>query len=451
MKKFLYGYLLACMAQCFITDAVAQSSSPAVLDYAKVDDFHEGFALVRKGENYSIIDRNGKQLVPLGLYDLGSGSAFLPESGFRDGRCLVKDAATGLYGFIDTSGWLVVPCQFEQAYAFKNGYASGHTMDEKRKYEYYFVDPKGQCYNTPSSAMQQRENVFIIKDNVTFPLKDYYRKNGTKAFTSENIIWEYAEGLYKTSLRSAGNEGKYGYIDTTGKMVIPMRINTRAELGVFSEGLLSYRPQFQDEYHLAYLDRQGNEVFRIPADAGITRVSMWRDFRYGYADCEVNTAERSNIRSVIDHQGNIIVIEDLFRKMNPGFERDRSDVFRTRYNFTYSGRDQSGIRFTIDIALKPGSETARMLGIGTGSATGGVGGGQRFIEVKAMGMMDYTGRLIIPPVFYQLAGHDPDSGLAKAVYVSSSRETVQGFVGNGPGFVFRMKTNDDSFFTNSLN
>jgi hypothetical protein len=84
----------------------------------------------RTGTNSGLLRKDGTALIPLGIY-----SRIEP---FSDGLSLVYRQGPDGYGYINTSGEEVIPCQFRVAKPFKNGYAKVRQGDR-----YYVIDQKG--------------------------------------------------------------------------------------------------------------------------------------------------------------------------------------------------------------------------------------------------------------------------------------------------------------------
>lgn len=103
------------------------------LKYDEVRNFSDGVAVVRQGNNWSIIDTTGKKLVSL-------GSKYSYVSGFSDGLACVRkgNAPVWRYGFIDKTGKEVIPVQYETGSEFHEGLAA-IMVDGK----YGYIDKNG--------------------------------------------------------------------------------------------------------------------------------------------------------------------------------------------------------------------------------------------------------------------------------------------------------------------
>ena len=79
-----------------------------------IESFHEGFAKVYKDEKCGFINTSGRYI---------SDFIWADTQEFSDSYAAVKNDS-GLWGYINTLGEVVIPCQYENVSSFKNGFAS---------------------------------------------------------------------------------------------------------------------------------------------------------------------------------------------------------------------------------------------------------------------------------------------------------------------------------------
>jgi hypothetical protein len=166
-------------------------------------------------------------------------------------RALFRAEKDGKSGFIDNTGKVVVPLQFNEVFGFSEGLAA---VTVGRKFG--FVDASGNLVIPPS--------------------------------------WEFAH-LFHQGLAAVSDGKKYGFIDKTGKLVIPLQF---AEVGNFHEGLAAVRiaPSKANPRDpraigaLGYIDIAGRMVI-APADRGLSyppvtegRVPFQVDHKWGAMD-----------------------------------------------------------------------------------------------------------------------------------------------------------------------
>src|SRR6266705_816605 len=136
------------------------------------------------------------------------------------------------FGFIDRTGKVVIPLQFDDARDFHEDLALVKTGEKK-----LFIDTSGRA-------------VIEAKYDI---VHDFF-----EGLAAVNI------GERRNGIGLIANPGKWGYIDKIGKLVIPMKF-THAE--DFSEGLAAVN--LGDPDHGAFIDHAGKTVFQVPLDVTI--------------------------------------------------------------------------------------------------------------------------------------------------------------------------------------
>lgn len=179
--------------------------------YKKIYPFSEGFAAVlSKDDRIGFIDSYGEEVVPC-KYDYDKYDKFR----FSEGRAFVKSGDR--YGYVDVKGNQVIDFKFSSARDFHDGFAIVFRPDEGAA----FIDPQGK----------------IIAD-----LKDY------------TYFEEYREGLV-----GATKGKKQGFLDKTGKVVIPFDFTS---VTVFSEGLTFVKNGKKQ----MFIDKTGKPVINLKCD-----------------------------------------------------------------------------------------------------------------------------------------------------------------------------------------
>lgn len=151
---------------------------------------------------------------------------------FQEGLARVEKG--GKYGYIDKTGALVIPCEFDNAGAFHEGLAVVH-RDGKRG----VIDKDGNLLFATDYSIW---NWFIngmarIADWSSGKLRfGWIDKNGKIV---SPCIWTrtyvFSEGLAAVT---AGGKSSWGYIDKCGEIVIPCVWDNAKE---FSEGLAAVK------------------------------------------------------------------------------------------------------------------------------------------------------------------------------------------------------------------
>jgi len=156
-------------------------------------------------------------------------TSFAQQSGTQSLFAVEKD---GKWGFIDSTGQIKIPFQFDGANEFREGLALVRSGKKK-----VFIDTNGKEVIAPEFD--------IVNDF-------------SEGIAAVNI------GQVRNSIGLIANPGKWGYIDKTGKLVIPMKF-THAE--DFSEGLAA--ANLGDADHGAFIDHTGKTVFDVPLDVTV--------------------------------------------------------------------------------------------------------------------------------------------------------------------------------------
>src|SRR6266436_599332 len=155
------------------------------------------------------------------LLSIGHSQAQAPKALFP----VEKD---NQWGFIDSTGEIVIPLQFDSASNFHEGLALVTAKGKK-----LFIDATGRIAMTPQFDLVHDFSEGVAAVNI-----------GEKRIPNLGLI---------------SNPGKWGYVDKTGKLVIPLKF-THAE--DFSEGLAGVA----DGDHGGFIDHQGKFVFDVPLD-----------------------------------------------------------------------------------------------------------------------------------------------------------------------------------------
>ena len=194
------------------------------------DVFCDGLARITRDGKTGYVNKEGKEVIPCKydgatMFCEGMASVceihFLPEEEWTE-EC--SDYSTE--GFIDKTGREVTPCKYDEAYSFHEGLALVK-LDGKCGY----IDKTG-CEVIPLQydfAREFHDGLALLEDQY------FIDKSGQKVFSlaEHGIVatWDFSEGLAAAIFEPGG---KRGYIDKTGKMVIPSKYD---EAHDFHDGL----------------------------------------------------------------------------------------------------------------------------------------------------------------------------------------------------------------------
>ena len=172
-------------------------------------DFSEGLAYFcdRDSDKYGYIDRSGEIVIP---------PQFDFVRDFSEGLASFRDRDSDKYGFIDQSGEIVIPPQFGDVVNFSEGLASFRITDVHRLMPTDLIEEWIQDGSIDPNELLygyiDQSGEIVIPPQFNFS-DDYYTVNfyGAK-------IGGFSEGL--TGFRDS-DSGKYGFIDQSGEIVIP--------------------------------------------------------------------------------------------------------------------------------------------------------------------------------------------------------------------------------------
>lgn len=207
--------------------------------YDEATDFYGGYAVVKSGAKYMVVNTSGAE-TPV------EGSGLLDVNHFTEGMAPFR-AADKKFGFIDTSGKVVIKAQFESVGYFSDGVAWAKTADKKLGY----LDKSGAWVIKPQfdvgKEFDAETGLARIKSGDSW---GYITKDGSKVTLSGTDIYEdFFDGLAR------GRQGdKFGWLNSKGEWAI--------------------KPQFDGS----------------------------RDFKNGYA-----AVKKGELWGIIDKQGNIVI------------------------------------------------------------------------------------------------------------------------------------------------
>lgn len=273
------------------------------LKYNVAMDFQEGLAPVGVkvkegygGDKWGFVDKTGKVVIPIKYKfarNFSEGLAWVAQGGDYDFR----------YGAIDKTGKVVIPFEYYSVNDFENGVAyvmksGGYCYIDKRGKEL----PSDKEYLASLDFEDGLAKVFTHGGNYV-----YLDKTGKEIYPPSPDIRDFSEGL------AAVRQGmKYGFIDRTGKVVIPCVYHSVSN---FKEGFALVDTGEQ----LGFIDKTGNMAIPLSyarADdfnEGLARVRT--GMHYGLIDQtgkEVVPLIYQNISSFKD--GYAVVTNDDFRR-----------------------------------------------------------------------------------------------------------------------------------------
>lgn len=320
--------------------------------YDEIREYHDGLAvaivIIDPGWpavptwKFCVIDKTGKEVVPLSKYNkisdfcegMASVENYVEINGQRRLRC----------GFIDKTGKLVVPPQYDEVRGFSEGYAAlkidgkwgfinktgkevvsphyDHVKDFSEGLAAVEIDGKwGYIDKTGGEVLPPKyislntgdfkEGLAAVKIDNKWGVID---KNGKVIIHPQyDFVRDFHEGLAVVGYIKNRRDGtcNYGVIDKTGKVVVPIQDNYIFD---FSEGIAIMRLPEEEFAHLkfGFIDKTGKQVVPliydriVPFCEGMAVVGVLND-NGQYISVDGISLEHTGSVGVIDKTGKLVV------------------------------------------------------------------------------------------------------------------------------------------------
>jgi len=217
---------------------------------------------------HSYIDRTGKAVIDVSGYESAGN--------FSEGLAAVKVRNKG-WGFINTTGALVIPPNFESAFTFNEGLAPV-LLDGKRG----FINKNGTLVieNQYDWVEGFSEGVAVVQRTSSPKRSEMPRPTGSDILGHSNIVevWDLTND---SGDRQADNDSEFLAIDTTGQILANLdqkKIEVDIDDARFSEGLLCVHSLEKDA--MGYVNKSWEFVIQptfaaaAPFSEGLARVAV---------------------------------------------------------------------------------------------------------------------------------------------------------------------------------
>ena len=281
--------------------------------YRFVSQFSNGYCRVMTNyDSMGVIDRTGREIVPC-IYS----STELPS----DGRVLVS--RDGLYGYTDLEGNEVIPPRYIMANSFSEGYAAVMVYrDNEKQYctlidtlgnpivEGYYDNVQGFSSGWAPVSLNQNWGLIDHSGNIVLPIIYEYLisptdglfmagdANGTALFDRRMVpltdFIYYPAGRIQERRVMVTREGRYGFLDPTGREVIPCIYD---EVGIFRMG----RTMVRLGNHYGIIDTTGRLVLPIEYEE-----RTMKGFKYMYYD-SLALVEKDGRLGFVDLEGKLVI------------------------------------------------------------------------------------------------------------------------------------------------
>jgi murein DD-endopeptidase MepM/ murein hydrolase activator NlpD len=227
-------------------------------------EFHEGLAAIVVGQmdkaRVGYVDKTGKLVVPAqfnygGNFSEGLAGVYVGGTAVVGNHNMI-DYPGAKVGYIDKTGKLVIAPQFDYSVGdFSEGLAA---VQVRNKWGY--IDKNGSIVIKPQFdlAHEFSEGLAAVKIS-TF--RCAYINNAGKLVINLNYKCSmgniFSDGLAAVNISSKNGKWKWGYIDTTGKMVILAQLDSTDK---FSAGLAWVRTGPLGHEKVGYIDKYGKDI-----------------------------------------------------------------------------------------------------------------------------------------------------------------------------------------------
>lgn len=214
--------------------------------FDRFDSFSEGLAVVERERKRGYVDQTGKIVIPL-KFESVTGD-------FSEGLAIVALNHDDKIGYIDKTGNYVISPQFDEAEDFVEGLAIVKIKDKYGYNKYGYINKKGKYVIQPQfnyvTRFYQGLALVEIRNDKTFinkyglidktgkyrlkPSFDYIKD--PDSYDIFALVAEFKEGLMRVGVvdescpksndTSDYVKKKLGFIDRTGKIVIPLKFES---------------------------------------------------------------------------------------------------------------------------------------------------------------------------------------------------------------------------------
>lgn len=239
--------------------------------FEDASNFNDGLAMVKVDGRFGFIDKTGKMAIAP-AYDIVKPDAVVGGV-WRAGYAVVT--AANKTGLIDREGKVILPVKYDDVFFFPNMVSARQSVGEKTYYK-FSVKPKGE-------GMLSEDGIVIIE-----PIYDE--------------IGTYSQGLVPVS-----KGGKCGYLDTEGRVVLPLEYDRAASfLGNFAKVTKDKRSFIIDKTGREVCDKIEKLEYGVDDIIEGYRAAI-KDEKYGLLDetgkfilpCEFDGLERWGITHLV--------------------------------------------------------------------------------------------------------------------------------------------------------
>lgn len=293
-------------------DKMGNEVVPCIYDFMEETDcsFHEGLAFVHQGDNYYFIDKEGKKAFDFKYDGIPTSFSEGLAAVWKDGKCgyidkegneviPLSDKYSGekfsdgmlavfkdeKYGFVNTKGELLIP------YTFEAQSEMGDASEFHEGFTIVYNDGSPSCVDKSGKELSIGDYSFILDFNDGMAVVNRDNKYGFIDTSGKEVIpCAYEEATsFSEGYAFVKKDGKYMQIDKSGKILNTFNYENIRE---FHDGLAMVSKKSGNDILSGYIDTKGNEV--IPCI-----YTSYSDFSEGLA-----AVEKDGIYGFVDKKGN---------------------------------------------------------------------------------------------------------------------------------------------------
>lgn len=175
------------------------------LKYGEVQNFNDGLARVKFGNKFGFVNKAGKVIIPIQYDD---------ATEYAD-KGIIGIQQNGKWGFINYQNNIVIKPQYDEILGFDYnfGVQGSELLGVKNSAGWGFIDHNGRVVLSFKDVQ--------IGQFVDGRAKVNYGWLGTYYMSKKGNLYKYIGDEHNGLLGVESNDGKVGYIDREGNMVIP--------------------------------------------------------------------------------------------------------------------------------------------------------------------------------------------------------------------------------------
>lgn len=229
------------------------SQNAVILDAEQLFPMYEGAAIIKKGNSTALIDSKGMYLAPYNKYEFDYSKS-------KNGFFLINKNYM-FSGFMNGKGdYYDVPYKSGVTPEVIGNYIRIKDFSDRSGSTYHFIDKNGKKHII--TELQNADFYGKITDGL-IPFQNGY-KHGFKNLENKIIInaiyddvFNFSEGLAAVGKKDEFGKIKYGFIDTNGKLVIPLQFSQKPS--DFNEGIATV---FYNDYRTySFIDKTGKVIY----------------------------------------------------------------------------------------------------------------------------------------------------------------------------------------------